>query len=244
MEWWQIFGIIFLICGAVWVYSSFAEAARNRKPGTLTVPLTRDNMLQRWDEKEIALELNKLQTRPSLLVHYVESVRQRFIERQDVKTAAVRIAFLEKQVSLLRLANEYTDLKNELSLKAKKFNNEAARVDLENQSIRLGFKDENTERRIQELENEARLIEQELKLTKLKKELDALSNPPQPERKLSNQEIREEKRQNIKSRIQKLNEMIVETRNDSTIGESERQATLNQLERKKFDLNEELLDLI
>ncbi len=226
------------------MYSSFAEAARNRKPGTLTVPLTRDNMLQRWDEKEIALELNKLQTRPSLLVHYVESVRQRFIERQDVKTAAVRIAFLEKQVSLLRLANEYTDLKNELSLKAKKFNNEAARVDLENQSIRLGFKDENTERRIQELENEARLIEQELKLTKLKKELDALSNPPQPERKLSNQEIREEKRQNIKSRIQKLNEMIVETRNDSTIGESERQATLNQLERKKFDLNEELLDLI
>jgi hypothetical protein len=38
--------------------------------------------------------------------------------------------------------------------------------------------------------------------------------------------------------------MIDEKKSDSSLSENERQAAINQLERKKFDLNEELLDLI
>ena len=201
-------------------------------------------MLEQWNENEITRELNKLQYKPSLLVHYVESVRQRLIEKQDVKTAAVRIAFLEKQVNLLRLGNEYEELQKELALRRRGFDNEVLKIDLENQNIRLGFADEAAERKIKELENERRIIEQELELTRLKKQLDEIKNPRQPVKQPSAEEAKESKRQDIKSKIQRINEMIVEAKNDASVGESERQSQINRLERKKFDLNEELLDLI
>jgi Ca2+/Na+ antiporter len=245
MEWWQIFGIIFLVCAAMYVYSSFAEREANKKPGTLAVSSATNHMLQKWNEKEIALELNSLQTKPRLLVHYVESVKQRFIEKQDVKTAVVRIAFLEKQVSLLRLANEYTDLQNELALKAKKFNNEALRIDLENQSIRLGFKDEDTERRIQALENEARLIEKELKLAKLKRELDALNNPPPPPpREPTKAEVRAQSRKEIEERIESVTKQIEKIEKFSVLSDEEKQRQLNQLRNKLFDLQEQQNDFL
>lgn len=77
---------------------------------------------------------------------------------------------------------------------------------------------------------------------RVKKELDDLSK--HPEKQPNQKEIRERKRQELKARIQKINQMIEETKNDSAMSDHERQTQLNQLERKKFDLNDQLLDLI
>jgi Skp family chaperone for outer membrane proteins len=245
MEWWQIFGVIFLVLGTMYVISSFAEAAENKKQETLlALAPARNHMLQKWDEKEIAMELNHLQTKPRLLVHYVESVKQRFIEKQDVKTAAVRIAFIEKQVSMLRLANEYLDLQNELSLKRKRFVNEGLRIDKENQTIRLGFDDEKAEREIKTLENERRRIETQLELAKLKRDLEAINNPPQPTREPTKAERDAQKLKEIDQKISNVIARIAEIETSSVLSEDDKQRQLNQLRNKLFDLEEERNDLL
>ncbi len=235
--------MIFLFFVAMFLYHFLAGTSVNEKQ-EMSLVSSKNTMLQQWNEQEISTQLVRLQDNPPVLLHYIDSVRQRFIDNQNTRTAQSRISFLEKQVKILQLASEYSDVQNELSLKNRKYQNDLLRVNLENQTLSLDFKDEASERELQRLGNDHRKIEKELELVKLKRELDALNNPPQPEQKKSSQEIREEKRQNLKSRIQKLNEMIIETRNDRSMNETERQAALNQLERKKFDLNDELLDLI
>ena len=222
MEWWQIFGIIFIGCAGFWIYSSLAAAAENKKQGALAVSSATNQMLQKWDERELSLDLRRLENTPSLLVHYVESVRNRFIERQDVKTAAVRMAFLEKQVGLLRLANEYTDLRNELALKGQKFNNDVLKLNRKNQAARLEFKDEAAELELQSLENERRKIEKQLELARLKRELDALNNPPPPpappptkaeERAQRLREI-EKRIENVTGQIEKIEKFSVASDED------------------------------
>ncbi len=244
MEWWQIFGVVFVVCTVMFVYSSFAEAAQRKKQMSLEISSTTNHMLQNWNEREISRELLKLQGKPSMLVHYVESVRQRFIERQDLKTAAVRIAFLEKQVNLLRLGNEYEALKNELALRRRGFDNEVLKIDLENQNIRLGFADEAAERKIKELENERRRIEQELEVAKLRKELDAINNPPVPTPSLSKAEKDAQTMKELEEKIARVTEKIEKIEKYSVLSEDDKQRQVNQLRNRLFDLEERQNDLL
>jgi Ca2+/Na+ antiporter len=244
MEWWQIFGVVFVICTVMFVYSSFAEAAQRKKQMSLEISSTKNNMLQNWNENEISRELIKLQGKPSMLVHYVESIRQRFVERQDVKTSAVRIAFLEKQVNLLRLGNEYEALKNELALRRRGFENEVLKINLENQNLRMGFADEAAEREIRELENERRRIEQELEVAKLRKELDAINNPPVPTQALSKAEKDAQTMKELEEKIARVTEKIEKIEKYSVLSEDERQRQVNQLRNRLFDLEERQNDLL
>ena len=236
-------GIILIITGVVFLV--IAKIAGDYKDRNRPVTEAEVNtMLETWNEKSIALGLKQLQNQPKLFRHYVDSIKTRFVDNQNTRTAQSRIAFLEQQVKMLKLASEYSDVQNELSLKNKKYENELLRIDAENQNLRLGFKDEEAEKHIQELERERRRIQHELEIARLKNELEQIKNPAQPPKQLSREEAREKKREEIKNKIQKINEMIAETKNDAGLGENERQIKLNQYERKKFDLSEELIDLI
>ena len=245
MEWWQIFGIVFIFLTAMFVYSSFAEAAERKKQGSSALVPATNNMLDKWNESEISHQLNRLQETPSLLVHYVESVRRRFIEKQDVKTAAVRIDFLEKQVKFLELANQYQGLRDELALRKRGFDNELLKIDLENQTIRFGFKDEAAERKIRDLENQQRVIERQLELAQLKKQLDEINNPPQaPPPPISRKEARARELADIEDRIAKLEEEKKRLDANNLISADAKQMQMNQITNKLFELYQKRLDLI
>src|SRR5690242_8348837 len=55
-----------------------------------------------WDEPAITRQLQQLRDqRPAVIPHFVQSVKERWILRQDDRTAEVRLRFLKTQIEQL-----------------------------------------------------------------------------------------------------------------------------------------------
>ncbi len=243
-------GVILVAGGVLYLLVFNNSSPSNKTAGkdfiSETIASTNINtMLQKWNEQEISMDLIRLQDKPQIFRHYIDSIKQRFVDNQNTKTAQSRISFLEKQVKILNLASQYSDIQNELSLKNKKYENELLRINLENQTLTLDFKDAATEKELQRLENERRRLEKQLELAKLKRELDALNNPPPPPpREPTKAEVRAQSRKEIEERIESVTKQIEKIEKFSVLSDEEKQRQLNQLRNKLFDLQEQQNDFL
>jgi chromosome segregation ATPase len=198
--------------------------------------------MKNWNEKEISNFLVKQQENPQVVQHFVATLRQRFINNQDTKVAQTRIKFLEEQVKTLRLANEFSDLQSDLSVKRQEYDNRLLVLKSENQKIRLSMKDEETEKQIHELETQRRMAEKERDIVALQNEIDELKR--QPPSQLTPQEIKAKKKADVERKIKKVSDQIKEINENSSLDEHSKQTRINQLENKKYEFYEELDELL
>lgn len=194
-----------------------------------------------WNEKVLRQNFEYIARQadaPIMVRSYWSFLRQKFDLNRRTRLSDERNKWLISEVGKYRNLLKLLQAAGDIQAFPLEQDNRMRRIELEKQQIELDFKDEAAEKEIQRLENELRKV-------KLKKEIEDLNKTPQePPKQLSPEEIRKKKRQELKMRIQKINGMIDEVKNDSGMSEHERQIQLNQLERKKFDLNDQLLDLI
>lgn len=109
---WQawVVGACFVLAGVFILWFLLSEhTAPNRMnmKGDLMLP-------DHWDEKQIDMTLRHFRGEPKALAHYVDSIKTRFIERQNVKTAKQRIKFLEQAIAALKLGKEFYSLQAEI----------------------------------------------------------------------------------------------------------------------------------
>ena len=70
-----------------------------------------------WDEASITRQLGQLRDqKPAVVAHFIDSVKERWILRQDDRTAAIRLTFLKTQVEQLKLAKEFQQVRDDIDL--------------------------------------------------------------------------------------------------------------------------------
>ncbi len=75
-----IFVSLLLIFGGAIYLLFFSEQDSNDNQSS-TLPVTPvNNMLQKWNEQEISMDLIRLQDKPQIFRHYIDSIKQRFID--------------------------------------------------------------------------------------------------------------------------------------------------------------------
>jgi hypothetical protein len=241
-----ICGIAVILVGlfAVLMDDKFDKGNKTGRNSATQLQKRMDDKLNSWNEKQIATDLIRLQENQPMFRQYVQSLRKQFVDTQNTKIAQARNKFIQERIETLKLANQYRDLENELALKDQKYANELLELQLRHQQTKLSFENEEDEREIKRLETERRKIEKELEIAKLKREFEEINNPPPRPENLSPAEKRERKRAELKERIKTIHRTIEQIKNDPNLSEHDKQTQINQLERKKFDLNEELADLL
>ena len=148
-----------------------------------------------WSEKNISVKLLSLQDRPQMFQVYVDSLVERFVNNQNAKIAQSRLNFLEQQVKILEVADRYGDLQNKLAIKKDKFENEQLEVKNEKQRLHLARKNEVLELSIKRLEDERRRLEEEVKIARLRRELEEIKSPSSPSESDEKQQLKEQIRE-------------------------------------------------
>jgi hypothetical protein len=162
-----------------------------------------------WDELAITRQLRQLRDeRPGVIGHFLESVKERFVLRQDDRTAQVRLDFLKSQVEQLKLAKDFQQAYADLNLvgmetakRAKSLEVDTHELELKRRS--LSRKDDlETQREQKKLELE--LAEMEAKIQQLKQ-----STVPQSALTAAQRRAQEygQRQQEFEERIQELRHM-------------------------------------
>jgi uncharacterized membrane protein YidH (DUF202 family) len=158
--------------------------------------MTIGQMPQRWDETFIAGQLLEVGDRPPVLTHYVDSVLDRFVLRQDERTAQARLKFLQVQLEQLKLAKTFA-----ISLDDLQFH--ALERDIRHRELELKRQDlDNRQERQAGLDD----LRHKLELAELKKkirDLEASAPPPAPP---SRQEIRQQQMAECEAELRQLEE--------------------------------------
>ncbi len=67
-----------------------------------------------WDERTITHALERYRHQPTVLSHYVEGLRGRFLDGQEIKTLQRRTEFLTAKIAALQVGKEYVLIIREL----------------------------------------------------------------------------------------------------------------------------------
>jgi hypothetical protein len=157
-----------------------------------------------WNEAAITRQLHQLRDqKPSMIPHYVESVKERFIVRQDDRTAQVRLRFMQHQIEQLKLAKEYQQLKVDLEILAyerekrvKVLQLETAQIDSDRENLgELG--------QLRALKERKKI---ELELAQLDQQIEGIKNTSKTELRLSPEQERTKRHAQSESRLNKLKE--------------------------------------
>lgn len=132
-----------------------------------------------WDEVAITRQLQQLRERtPSLIPHFVESVKERWVLRQDERTAEVRLQFLKRQIEQLKLAKEFRQTVDDLELLNLEKVKRIKSLELENHELDLKKKGLSRKEELIALREQKQV---ELDIAELDQKIQAIKNPPRPE---------------------------------------------------------------
>lgn len=155
-----------------------------------------------WNEHEIARALQLKRGNVDALTHYVQSLQQRFITGQDIKTIQRRTDFLRAQVERMQVGSEYVQLLRSL----RRQNTEEDTKDL---AAQIAFEEaqrrQQSAARLHALEQEAKEEKLRRKIARARKEREEIEKgsapaPPKP----SPAEERREKWQGLEREIEDL----------------------------------------
>jgi hypothetical protein len=152
--WWIILGVIFVAVAAYLM----AKVDKGH------IKVEENYLPEEWNERLIARQLLRLQDRPPALSHYLSSVLDRFVLRQDSHTARIRTEFLNTELQQLKVVKEF-----QASIDSKSLESDIARRTLELQREDL----EHRRQRQIELDD----LTHELEKQKLIRQIDELRNP-------------------------------------------------------------------
>jgi hypothetical protein len=162
------------------------------------------NMLvpNRWDEGAITRQLSQLRAeRPGLIPHFIESITERFVVRQDDQTAQARIRFLTSQIQQLKLAKEFQQTVDDLQLltleKAKRIKS----IELETEELDIKKRVLSQKERLEALREQKKM---ELEIAQLEQQIEELKNPAQPEARPTPEQLRARRHAASEERLQLL----------------------------------------
>ena len=188
-----------------------------------------------WDERIIGQQLVQASKQsPAVLAHYVDAVKERFIRRQDAKTAIVNIEYFKRLVEAGHLARDYKGICNDLE--AMKLEQQIRLGELEVKKLKLDGEKAN----IEEIERLKRELEKErlqLEMAKLRKEKEDLQGSREP--KLSSEQQRRLKRIEIEDRLRELDRLEEEALKNARSDE-DRVRVQNMYADKREELREQL----
>jgi hypothetical protein len=214
MEPWIIFLILSIICLVIGII-----VPKNNKMTTPPAALTSYNgpavdssltssdmsnlpTLSQWNESAITAQLRQLRDqRPSLIPHFVDSVKERFILKQDDRTAEVRLRFMQHQIEQLRLTKDFQQLRDDLEILAYQREKRIKTLELENKELDIK-KDSLTGRQQLEALREQKRIE--LEIAQLDDQIGKIKNAPKAAVAPSPEEQRRSEKAAIEEDIQRL----------------------------------------
>lgn len=137
-------------------------------------------VLSHWDESAITRQLLQLRNqKPALIPHYIESVKERWIVRQDDRTAGVRLQFLKSQVEQLKLAKEFQQTVDDLQLLSLEKMKRIKSLELETHELELKKKGLSRKEELAALKEQK---EMELAIAELEQKIQAIKKPESPPR--------------------------------------------------------------
>jgi hypothetical protein len=157
-----------------------------------------------WDELAITRQLQQLRDqRPALIPHFVESVKERWILRQDDQTAEVRLRFLKTQIDQLKLVKEFQQTAHDIELLLLEKTKRMKSLQLETEELEMKRRGLSQKERLESLRDQKKM---ELEIAKLEKEISDFKTSAQPERRLTPEQQRANDKAACEARIQALKE--------------------------------------
>jgi len=189
-----------------------------------------------WNEGEISVALARAQGRPTVLAHYVEAVKQRFVLKMDVRTAQVRTQFLRSQIEQLELGKQYQGLVNDLKAMETEQENRLLKLQVENDELRNKRAHEGA---LSDLRLKKERLAAEVEIEQLKAQKRELRRPAQPASSLSPDQQRRLKRLEIEDKLRELDRLETEDLKKAR-NEDERLRIENMYTDKREELREQL----
>jgi hypothetical protein len=216
MEVWVVFLILAAAClliGLV-VSANKKQAAGPQKPGVALQPYnpgaldmpsnmpSNISLPTQWDELAITRQLQQLRDqKPNLIPHYIDSVKERWIVRQDDRTAQIRLQFLKSQVEQLKLAKELQQTIDDLQMLGLEKAKRVKTLQLETEQI---DHQRRTLTRKEELEALKEQKQTELDIEEIEQKIRTLKNQTKTERPMTAEEQRAKDRSACEAKIQGL----------------------------------------
>jgi hypothetical protein len=225
---WIVFALLSIVCFALGVWS-LKKAPAGRSPsvprsttgsGTwpdprplspplgYNVPQRGDQLsnpsgdLELWDERSIAQHLNQLRGQsPTVVAHYIESIKTRFVLNQNDKTAVARSKFLKTQIDELKLFREGEQVVTDLKALGLEREKRLKTLQLENAQLDDTMRTRSERERLIALKERKQI---ELEIAQIEKQMEEMKNPRKSEPELTAEQRRNQEKQNCEARMTEL----------------------------------------
>ena len=194
---------ISLVCFAVGVGVQLMNVHRG-SAGSIGIEIGGEGMgvSSEWNELFITQQLRQLRDqKPDLIPHFVESVKERFIVRQDDRTAQVRLGFLRSQLEQLKLAKEFQQTIDDIQLLGLEKAKRVKTLELETEELDNKQKNRSRFDELTALKERKRI---ELEIAQLDRQIEELKNSPKPQAQPSPEDLRIQKKAAQEARIAQL----------------------------------------
>lgn len=161
---------------------------------------------KQWDEKFILEQLEQARNRPSVVGHYLDRLKERFVLRADNRTAQERIKFIRTVIEHLRVRKEFHVAVDDLQLHDLEREIRKRKLELEREGLESRSK---AQGELADLELERDKLKLKVEMAQMTKEIDELNAPPPappppPPPPPSREEGRKRKRAESEQRIKDL----------------------------------------
>jgi hypothetical protein len=209
---WILFAILAAVCATVGLVIATASSNKSTppkpggalqpyNPGALDMP-SNLSLPPEWNEPAITRQLQQLRDqKPNLIPHYIDSVKERWIVRQDDRTAQIRLQFLKSQVEQLKLAKELQQTIDDLQMLGLEKAKRVKTLQLETEQI---DHQRRTLTRKEELEALKEQKQTELDIEEIEQKIRTLKNQTKTERPMTAEEQRAKDRSACEAKIQSL----------------------------------------
>lgn len=256
MEWWQIFGIIFLWMAAMYVYASVqreGEKERQREELTVMTDPYEDGQWQHPGEMAakggnssggLRQRAGEDEEDESFVTRLPKVINERLNQKLTKSTLRDKVEIGKLQVEHITNANNYADQYFDLANKSKINKAKGLELDkkiLENENA---LKDVQTIDSHRDLQNKDKKLDLDISIAEKEARFAAIKNPPQPPKEMSKKELREQERTENDEQIAKLEDALRQLKANDLLSEESRQTQNNQIQNKLFELYQRRIDLL
>jgi hypothetical protein len=216
METWVIFLILSIACMRLGVMTKKKKTPTEISSAALTHhdPVVHSSEVgssvqtspipSQWSESAITAQLRQLRDeKPSLIPHFVASVKERFIVNQDDRTAQARIRFMISQIDQLKLAKDFTQLTHDLEILGYEREKRIKTIQLETEEIESKRRNRGPMDALAATRERKKI---ELEIAQLDQQIDGLKNTQKPSPRPSPEQVRANRHAEIDARLVKLKE--------------------------------------
>lgn len=256
MEWWQLFGILFLFFVGLYIYSAIAkESDKNRRREELLLMAAHeDGQWQHPDDLVQAGKKQRLQPPDeseddgeSFVTRVPKTINKIINQKLTKATLKDKTEIGDYQVKHINNANDYADGFFRLQTKSK--TNHAKGLELDKQIVENenALKDVQAIDSLRTLKNEDKKLDFDISIAKKKALLNNIKTPPEPPTQPSSTNPKEQRAQDwadLEGQISELEDTIKKISDNNLLSADDKQTQLNQAKNKLFKLYQKRMDLL